>query len=90
MINAIWMILLVSGVIVAGRVLFLYRPGELPARVSRLDIETGARTPFVELMPIDPTGVFYIRPPHFTPDGAAYAYSYSRSLSALYLVKGLR
>jgi len=74
----------------AGRVLFVYQPGELPARVSRLDIETGARTPLIELMPSDPTGVFYIRPPHFTPDGAAYAYSYSRSLSALYLVKGLR
>ena len=29
----------------AGRNLFVYRPGELPARISRLDVETGARQP---------------------------------------------
>jgi hypothetical protein len=71
-------------------VLFVYRPGELPARVSRLDVETGARQPLVELMPGDSTGVTFIRAPHFTRDGSSYAYSYSRTLSTLYLVKGLK
>ena len=74
----------------AGRNLFVYRPGQLPARMTRLDIETGARQPFMELMPGDPTGITFIRAPHFTRDGSAYAYSYSRVLSTLYLVKGLR
>ncbi len=74
----------------AGRSLFIYRPGELPARIFRLDIETGARQPFIELMPGDPTGVTFIRAPHLTRDGGAYAYSYSRILSTLYLVKGLQ
>ena len=74
----------------SGRFLYVYRPGELPARVSRLEVGTGQRQPWIELMPNDPTGVIFIRPPHFTRDGGAYAYSYSRTLSALYLVKGLR
>ncbi len=73
-----------------GRVLFVYKPGDLPAHVDRLDVETGARTPWKELMPSDPTGVGFIRAPHFTHDGESYAYSYARILSRLYLVKGLR
>ncbi len=74
----------------SGRVLFVYRPGELPAHVFRVDLETGARQPWKELMPGDPTGVSFIRPPHFTHEGESYAYSYARILSRLYLVKGLR
>ena len=74
----------------AGRALFVYKPGELPARIEILDIETGTRKAVTELMPGDPTGVTYLRPPHFTPDGSAYAYSYSRTLSELHLVKGLK
>ena len=73
----------------AGRVLYVYRPGELPARISRLDVETGARKPWMELMPGDPTGITFIRAPHFSRDESAYAYSYARTLSKLYLVKGL-
>ncbi|MEP6995885.1 MAG: protein kinase, partial [Acidobacteriota bacterium] len=73
-----------------GRILFVYKPGELPAHVDRLDVETGARKPWKELMPSDPTGVGFIRAPHFTHDGESYAYSYARILTQLYLVKGLR
>jgi len=74
----------------AGRTLLIYRPGEMPARISRLDLQTGTRQPWIELMPRDPTGVNFIRPPHFSGDAGAYAYSYSRWLSELYLVKGLK
>jgi hypothetical protein len=35
-------------------------------------------------------GITFIRAPHFARDGASYAYSYSRLLSELYLVKGLQ
>ncbi|MGE5275980.1 MAG: protein kinase domain-containing protein [Acidobacteriota bacterium] len=74
----------------SGRFLFVYRPGELPARISRIEVATGARQPWKTLMPADPTGVTFIRPPHFSRDGEACAYSYSRRLSNLYLVRGLR
>ena len=72
-----------------GRALYVYRPGEMPARITRLDVETGARKPWLELMPTDATGVTFIRPPHLTRDGTSYAYSYARTLSKLYLVKGM-
>ena len=74
----------------AGRFLFVYRPGELPAHTSRLEVATGARQPWKTMMPADPTGVTFIRPPHFSRDGEICAYSYSRRLSNLYLVRGLR
>ncbi|MEO8192128.1 MAG: protein kinase [Acidobacteriota bacterium] len=74
----------------SGRFLFVYRPGELPARTSRIDVATGARLPWKTMIPDDPTGVTFIRPPHFSHDGETYAYSYARRLSNLYLVKGLR
>ena len=73
-----------------GRFLFVYRPGELPARVFRLEVATGAREPWKELLPADPTGVTFIRPPHFAGDGGSYAYSYARSLSRVFLAKDLR
>jgi serine/threonine protein kinase/Tol biopolymer transport system component len=73
-----------------GRLLYVYRPGELPARIARLEVETGAREPFKELLPSDPAGVVSIRPPLLTPDGSVCVYSYSRFLSELFLVEGLR
>jgi hypothetical protein len=41
-------------------------------------------------MPDDPAGVVGISRPQVTPDGSAYAYSYTRYLQDLYLVEGLR
>ncbi len=73
-----------------GRFLFVYRPGELPARVFRLDVASGVRDPWRELLPADPTGVTFIRPPHFAGDGGSYAYSYARSLSRIFVAKDLR
>jgi eukaryotic-like serine/threonine-protein kinase len=73
-----------------GRSLYTYGPGVLPAKIYRLDLATG-RSAFVEqLMPSDPAGVTFIRPPHFSSDGNAYAYSYTRLLSDLYLAEGLK
>jgi Tol biopolymer transport system component len=74
----------------AGRALYVYRPGQLPARIARLDVQTGERQAWIEVMPGDATGITFIRAPHLTRDGSAYAYSYSRTLATLYLVKGLR
>ena len=49
-----------------GRSLYLYQPGELPARVDRLDLQTGKRTPWKQLMPSDPAG-FEISAPFVDP-----------------------
>src|ERR1700733_10440399 len=73
-----------------GRSLYIYRGGELPAKIFRLDISSGSRTLWKQLMPPDPAGVEYVGPILPSPDGSAYAYGYRRLLSDLYLVEGLK
>ncbi len=73
-----------------GRFLYVYRRRELPAKVYRLDVATGRKEFWRELMPFDAAGVRSISPPIVTPDGKAYAYAYIRTLSDLYLVEGLK
>jgi len=73
-----------------GRSLYVYKGGELPAMVYRLDIATGSRTLWKRLMPPDPAGVEFVGPVLPTPDGKAYVYGYRRLLSDLYLVEGLQ
>ena len=73
-----------------GHSLYLYQPGELPARVDRLDLQTGKRTPWKQLMPSDPAGVENIGPILLTPDAKNCVYGYHRMLADLYLVEGLR
>jgi serine/threonine protein kinase len=73
-----------------GRSLFIYRPGELPAKVYRLDLATGQKTFLKQLMPADPAGVETIGPILFTPDAKTCVYGYHRTLSDLYLVEGLK
>jgi Tol biopolymer transport system component len=70
--------------------LFVYRPGELPAKVFLLNLSNGQRRVWHELMPPDPAGVEYVGPVLPTPDGKAYVYGYRRLLSDLYLVEGLK
>jgi eukaryotic-like serine/threonine-protein kinase len=72
-----------------GKALYVFRRGELPARVFRLDLETGAKETAAELMPADPAGVVEIVSVLLTPDASSYAYSYHRILSDLFLVEGL-
>ena len=73
-----------------GNALFVHRTGELPARLMRLDYETGKRELVREVAPADRAGVsssFGIVP---TPDAKAYAYSLSQMLHELHLVEGLK
>jgi Tol biopolymer transport system component len=69
---------------------FVYPQGQPPARVFRLDLATGKRVPWKEILPMDPAGVVTIVPLLFTPDGRSYVYSYPRILSQLYVGEGLR
>ena len=73
-----------------GKSLYVYRPGEFPAKVSNLDLATGKRTLWRSLAPADPAGVSQIGPIVMTPDGKSYIYGYHRILSDLYLVEGLK
>jgi len=73
-----------------GRFLYVYRRRELPAKVYRLEVATGKKELWKELMPSDAAGVLNISPPLVTPDGKFYAYAYIRTLSDLYLVEGLK
>jgi len=73
-----------------GHSLFVYRGGDLPSKVYRLDVVSGNRSLWKELMPPDPSGVEFVGPVLPTPDGKSYVYGYRRLLSDLYLVEGLQ
>ncbi|MDT7813401.1 MAG: eukaryotic-like serine/threonine-protein kinase [Acidobacteriaceae bacterium] len=73
-----------------GKSLYVYQPGEFPAKVYQLDLTTGKRTLWRSLAPADPAGVSQIGPIVMTPDGRSYIYGYHRTLSDLYLVEGLK
>jgi DNA-binding winged helix-turn-helix (wHTH) protein/Tol biopolymer transport system component len=73
-----------------NRHLFMRQPRPMPAMVSRVDSRTGQRTPWRELLPPDAVGVAGIADIVGTPDGKAYAYTYYRRLSELFVVEGLR
>ncbi len=73
-----------------GSSIYLYRTGEVPAKVYRLELSTGKKTLWKQIVPIDPTGVSTIGPIMVTPDGKTYVYGFHRTLGDLYLVEGLK
>ena len=73
-----------------GSSIYIYQPGELPASVYRLDVHTGERTLWKQLMPSDPAGVETIGPILMTPDAKTCVFGYHRMLADLYLVEGLK
>jgi tRNA A-37 threonylcarbamoyl transferase component Bud32/Tol biopolymer transport system component len=73
-----------------GQSLWVFRRGEVPAPVVQLNLTTGQRRPWKSLVPPDAAGVYSIIEFRITPKGDAYAYSYSRLLSQLYQVRGLK
>jgi len=73
-----------------ARFLYVYQPGELPAHVYRIEIKSGQRTLWKDLMPTDPAGVENIGPILLTPDAKTCVFGYHRNLADLYLVEGLK
>jgi serine/threonine protein kinase/Tol biopolymer transport system component len=73
-----------------GRSLYVYQPGELPAHVYRIDVHSGQRALWKDLMPTDPAGVENIGPILLTPDAKTCVFGYHRNLADLYLVEGLK
>ena len=72
------------------RGLFVIGSTGLPARIERVDVATGQRTLWKELMPTDRAGLVDIGFYLFSADGRSYVYSYRRNISALYVGVGLR
>ena len=72
------------------RWLYVYQWNQAPAKVYRLNALTGQRQLFREMTPPDLAGLHGISHIYFSTDGRAYVYSYTRLLSELYLVKGLK
>ena len=73
-----------------GRSLFVYRLGEIPAKVYRMDLATGRKQLWKQLLPPDISGVTEITGILITPDGRSYVYEYARTLSDLYLVNDVK
>jgi eukaryotic-like serine/threonine-protein kinase len=73
-----------------GHSLFVYKLGEVPSTVNRLDLATGRKQLWKTLVPPDVSGVTDISSILITPDGNNYVYEYGRTLSDLYLVNDLK
>jgi serine/threonine protein kinase/Tol biopolymer transport system component len=73
-----------------GKALFVNRTGEFPAKLMRLDYETGKRELVREIAPADRAGVGASFGIVVTPDAKAYAYSLTQMLHELHLVEGLQ
>jgi eukaryotic-like serine/threonine-protein kinase len=72
-----------------SRSLFLFRSGEIPARVFRVEVATGRRTLWKEIRPpaVGTTGLMEV---HLTRDGRSGVYSFANILVDLYIVRGIR
>jgi len=73
-----------------GRALYVYKRNELPARIFRVDVETGRREHWKDVAPADRTGLDRIDAIVMTPDARAYAYGYTRTLGSLQIARDLR
>jgi dipeptidyl aminopeptidase/acylaminoacyl peptidase len=72
-----------------GRALWVSAQRELPLRVDRLDLETGARSELISLMPQRQVGLLGIHVVSLADDPRAHAYLTSERLSYVYEVTGM-
>ena len=73
-----------------SKALYVFRSGEVPLKIQRLDIATGRGTTVRELVPADIGGVVSIGPVITNANASEFAYSYYQTLSRLYLISGLK
>ena len=73
-----------------GRFLYVKEDFGRSARIHRVDIDTGRRELWRTIEPSDPGGLDVIYAIQISDDGESYYYSFSRTVSDLYLVEGLR
>jgi len=70
--------------------IYVHQSEQPPVKIYRLNIVTGQRQLFKELNPIDMTGLCGLDNIILSADGRSYVYGFTRLLSDLYLVKGLK
>jgi hypothetical protein len=73
-----------------SRSLFVFPIKEFPIRIQRLDVATGALTPWKDVVPSEIAGALGHTYLCVNPDGDAYAYSIERMMTDLFIVDGLR
>jgi Tol biopolymer transport system component len=73
-----------------GRSLYIRDAARLSVRISRVDVATGRRELWKELSPSDTSGLVGVFGVRASPEVGAYAYTYGRTLSDLYLVGGIQ
>lgn len=73
-----------------GHSLLVITRGQIPAQVFRIDVATGQRTFWRSFEPADAAGIDTIRGVLISADETSYVYGYTRTLSDLYLVEGLK
>ncbi len=73
-----------------GRSVYVYQDEKTSAPVYRIDLATGKRDLVATLAPSDSDGVTSIVSVRMTADGKTYAYSFTRELSDLFMVTGVR
>jgi hypothetical protein len=71
-----------------GQSLLAYHLNQLPARIERLDVVSGERSLWREIMPPDPTGIFRIARVRTNADGTTYGYVYFMHLVDLHVLSG--
>ena len=64
-------------------------PRRIPLRIQRIDLKTGAREPWREFMPANPTALVGLTGLLVALDGQAYAYHHARHATELYIGRGL-
>lgn len=67
----------------------IFTESGIPTRIFRIDLKTGQRQLWKELMPADAAGVHGVSP-FLTPDAKTYVYGYIRTLANLYVIDGLK
>jgi hypothetical protein len=72
------------------RFLYVQRRGAPTATIDKLELQTGRRETWKEFLPADAAGVVRVSSVLVAADGSSYVYAYSRVLSNLYVVDGLK
>jgi eukaryotic-like serine/threonine-protein kinase len=80
----------IDGWLEDGRSFFVHNTAGLPCVITRVDLATGKRAEWKRIVPADPAGVDAMGGIRITPDMKSYVYSYTRTLSDLYVVEGVK
>ena len=73
-----------------GKSAYVYQNIKVYDLVFRLELGTGERQQIMQVAPQDTAGVNGLVPFRITPDGKAYAYTYNRALSTLFIADGVK